>query len=388
MNSIPGYAAPLEPISAVDALAPAFRRTRSILAAPFRLGIFLKICFFVALAESGFLSAAISYPIQGANAFTHSKHAMLQPANSFLADGWSAAGALGAGLLLVLVAMTVVGVAVGCIAVYLLCRLRFTILDLAIYRQGSVRRAWNKYGRQTWRYFGMTILAGLLFLLMMAAVVGPFIPAFVRIGRTMSRSHPDPSVVFGLVLPLVGAILVLSFVGVLVDAVIRDFLLPSMAVEDASIESALRRFFGLLRNSVGSMALYLFMRTLVSMAMSAGLGIILVIPVAMVGLLAYAGGAVLYHSLSMGGAQILFFAYVVVAAAIVLLLYFLAMVTVFGVTGVFKLCYAVVFFGARYPALGDRLEAGPADQHDGGQLPLHPPPVPNVFSAVEPPPVW
>ncbi|HVJ08305.1 MAG TPA: hypothetical protein VM554_07960 [Acidisarcina sp.] len=386
MNSIAGYSAPLKPISAVDALVPAFRRTRSILAAPFRLGFFLKICFFVALAESGFLSAAISYPVRGANAFPYSRAVHLHPATNFLADGWGIVGALSMGLLLLFAVVAILGIALLCVALYLLCRLRLTVLDLAIYRQGLIRKAWSRYRQQTWRYFGITLLAGLAFLLMFAAVIGPFLPAFIRIARTTNASSPDSYVMFRLLLPFLGAILALSFLGVLVDAVIRDFLLPPMAIEDASIESALARFFGVLRSGMGSTVLYLFLRTVISTLLSACLGIVLVIPVALLGLLAYAGGAVLYHSLWMGGAQFLFLIYVAAAATVLLLLYFSSMVTVFGVTGVFKLCYAVIYFGARYPALGALLES----QFGATPIPPEPrlPRPPGDLPMIEPPPVW
>jgi hypothetical protein len=276
--------------------------------------------------------------------------------------------------------------AVWCLVIYLFCRLRLTVLDLAIYREGSVRRAWRKYSRQAWRYFGVTILVVLVFLLMLAAVIGPFIPAFVRIARSMDPAHPDPFAMMGLMLPLVGAIVMLSLIGLVVDAVIRDFLLPQMAVEDASIEASLRRFFGLLRQDFGQMALYFFMRILLTFALSASLGIILIIPVAMLALVAVALGVPLYHSLWMGGGAIFFVLYAAAAGSVILLLYFLAVTVVFGVTSIFKLCYAVLFFGSRYPELGSLL--GPAAPQEPLPLPQQPPEPPPGLPAIEPPPLW
>jgi hypothetical protein len=392
MNAIPEYSAAGENIkahfSAVDAIAPAFRRTRSILAAPFRLGFFIKICLIAALTESGFFSAVFSYPVQGANAMAHAgTHALPGTApSSFLADGLGAVGALGVAVLLAFLVLAVVGLAVWCLVIYLFCRLRFTVLDLAIYREGSIRRAWRKYARQAWRYFGLTILVVLVFLLIMAAVIGPFIPAFVRVARSMDPTHPDPFAMLGLMLPLVGAILLLSLIGLVVDAIIRDFLLPQMAVEDASIEAALHRFFGLLRHDFGQMVLYLFMRILLTFALSASLGIILVIPVAMLALVAVALGVPLYHSLWMGGAPIFFVLYAAAAGSVVLLLYFLAITVVFGVTSIFKLCYAVLFFGSRYAELGSLLN--PAAQEEPVHLPQQPPEPPPGLPVIEPPPLW
>jgi len=66
----------MTPLSPLDALGPAFRRTREVLAEPFRLGFFLKIALIAALTQPSFYSASISYPIDGAQFafFPHTGH--------------------------------------------------------------------------------------------------------------------------------------------------------------------------------------------------------------------------------------------------------------------------------------------------------------------------
>src|SRR5271170_44227 len=59
------YLVRMTSLSPLDALGPAFRRTREVLAAPFRLGFFLKIALIAALTQPTFYSATISYPIRG-----------------------------------------------------------------------------------------------------------------------------------------------------------------------------------------------------------------------------------------------------------------------------------------------------------------------------------
>ena len=59
------YLVRMTSLSPLDALGPAFRRTREVLAAPFRLGFFLKIALVAALTQPSFYSATISYPIRG-----------------------------------------------------------------------------------------------------------------------------------------------------------------------------------------------------------------------------------------------------------------------------------------------------------------------------------
>jgi hypothetical protein len=388
MSAIPGFPGMQKPVSATDAIAPALRRVRSILVEPFRLGFFLKICLIFALAEAGFVSASFSYPIQGVNAGLRHGHKFGPGANQFLVDGMGALGALGVGLLLVIIGVGIIIVLLWVTMIYLFCRLRFTALDLALYRQGRVRQAWRKYRRQGWRYFGLNLLVGLVFLLVMAAVLGPFIPAFVRVARSMDPAHPNPVTMFSLLLPLLGGIIFLSILWWVVDAVIRDFLLPPMAIEDAPIESALERFFTLLRADFGQVSLYLFMRLLVNFALSACLWIAALVPLGLLALACFGVGALLYHSLWQGGGAgaFVFILYAVGAGSLILILYFLCVTAIFGTVGAFKQCYAFTFFGARYPLLGALLDGGTASV-DG--IANEPPPTPSShFPAIEPPPVW
>ena len=362
MSAIPGFSGLEKPVSATDALGPAFRRVRSILAEPFRLGLFLKLCLTFALAEAGFVSASFTYPIQGSQAAMRHAHQFAPGQNNFLADGLGSVGALGLGLLLLILGIGIIALLIWVVMIYLFCRLRFTALDLALYREGRVRQAWRKYRRQGWRYFGLNLLLGLVFLLVAVAVIGPFIPAFIRIARTMDPAHPNPVAIFSLLLPLLGAIIFLSILWWLADAVIRDFLLPPMAIEDAPIESALERFFSLLRGDFGQVSLYMFMRLIVTFALSACLWIVAMIPLGVLGLACFGVGAVLYRSFwQAGGAgAFVFVLYAVGAGSLCLILYFLCITSIFGTIGVFKQCYAFVFFGARYPLLGALLDGGTA----------------------------
>jgi hypothetical protein len=388
MSSIPGFSGLQQPVSATDAIGPAFRRVRSILAEPFRLGFFLKLCLIFALAEAGFVSASFSYPIQGTNAAIRHGNKFAPATSNFLADGLGSIGALGLGLLLLIVAAVMIAILVWVVAVYLFCRLRFTALDLALYREGRVRQAWRKYRRQGWRYFGLTLLCGVVFLLVMAAVLGPFVPAFVRIAKSMDPAHPNPVAIFSLMLPLLGAIIFLSILWWVVDAVIRDFLLPPMAIEDAPIESAVERFFALMRADFGQVALYLFMRLIVTFALSACLWIAAFIPLGVLALVCFGVGVPLYHSFWQGGGAgaFIFILYVVGAGCAFLVLYLIAITAIFGTVGAFKQCYAFTFFGARYPLLGALLEGGPAPSD---VVLNEPPPTPPMnLPAIEPPPVW
>src|SRR6187402_39264 len=57
----------MTPISPLDALGPAFARTREVLGQPFRFLFFLKIALIAALTQPSFMSSLISYPMQAVN---------------------------------------------------------------------------------------------------------------------------------------------------------------------------------------------------------------------------------------------------------------------------------------------------------------------------------
>src|ERR1700749_2872289 len=147
----------MKTLSPADALGPAFRRAREVMAAPFRLGFFLKIALVAALTQPGFYSVIISYPAQGVQLAAGA--AMKHPSRlNFAFANPSGIGAVGGGasgvaVFVIFAVMLLIGLLVWVLATYLFCRLRFTLFDMVVYRQGRVREAWAKYGPQTWRYF-------------------------------------------------------------------------------------------------------------------------------------------------------------------------------------------------------------------------------------------
>lgn len=376
-------------LSPVDAIGPAFRRARAVMAAPFRLGFFLKIALVAALTQPGFYSAIISYPAQGvqgaAGAAMRHGRSTFPPASNFAGGIGAFAG--GVSFAVIAIALLVV-IAIWVLSTYFFCRLRFTLFDLVVYKQGRVRQAWAKYGPQTWRYFGVMLLASFAFLILAAASAGPF---FVHMLGTMKGfgaqgPNPNPWPFLAQMLPLIGICLLLALVWTVVDAVLQDFVLPPMAIEDAPIEGAFGRFFALLGEDFGSVLVYLLLRFVLATAISWVLMIVVFLVLMVLGLGALAVGFGLYHALWSGGVGLqVVFAMIVAAMALVLLaLYLLAIIAVYGTAAVFKQSYAAYFFGSRYPELGYRLEP-PEEDLVGVRIEQPLPPMPPLQ---EPPPVW
>lgn len=376
----------MNPVSAIDAIGPAFRRTRSILFEPFRLGPFFKLALVAALAEG---CAGARFPTNASN-FNFGGHH--KPNLSLLAshalDPHLPAGITAVVVLVALLIGLLIVIPLMLLITYLLCRLRLTVLDLVIYRRGRVGEAWSKYGRASWRYFGLSLLIGFVFLTMLALSIAPFVPLLMRVFGSVAQqgaaANPWPALVA--LLPVFGIVLLLSLVAVLVKTVVRDFLLPPMALEDASIGTAFDRFVEAARGDVAGFAIYVLLRFVLLAGLAIASMIVVLVPFALLGLMGFGVGALLYHLLWAGGlgGRAIVIAYGAVAGLIFTALYILAMIAVFGTLGIFKRSYAIIFFGSRYSALGNLLEPPPAPV-----VPVDAPePPPTMFPGAEAPPAW
>ncbi len=147
----------MQPMSPVDVISPAFRRTRTLLYppgsapglnAPFRFGFFLKIVAIAALTQGniygfvfGIAFEALFIVAMGAGAAgiglgIHRAH----PPNSAPAPAF---------ITFAVIAFAVIAIPIGLLFAWIWCRLRFTLFDLVLYRHGRVARAWSPYRSQT-----------------------------------------------------------------------------------------------------------------------------------------------------------------------------------------------------------------------------------------------
>jgi len=385
----------MTPLSPLDALGPAFRRTREVLAAPFRLGFFLKIALIAALTQPSFYSASVSYPLQGANFAT--LQSMGHKSGFSAGDHFLPGPGLAAFGLVALVAVAMIMLAIWVLFSYLYCRLRFTLFDLVVYKRGRVGQAWSAYGRQSWRYFGLVILVSLAFMALAVIVIGPamlnLIRAFkplVAASRASSGPAANPFPVFGAMLPLVAAILALGLLWAVVDSLMQDFLLPPMAIDDAPLESAFGRFFRLLKTDFGPVVVYVLLRFAVGIGLTWILMLLVFVVLLLAGLAIFGVGVLLYHLLwaSLVG-KVVCVALGILAALVAIVVYLVAIISVYGISAVFKQSYAVYFLGGRYPELGARLEPPPPLIESPEPPPVAPPSAPPELPPLgDAPPVW
>jgi hypothetical protein len=163
---------------------------------------------------------------------------------------------------------------------------------------------------------------------------------------------------------LIGVVLLVislaAIAGSLINTTLGSFVLPHMALEDASIPDALSDVWSDIAAEPWQYIFFVLLRFLTTLLASIVCAIVLVIPFAIVvGIGALI--VVFLKTVSTGLAVLLG----VPAAILVLGLFFLAGVIVSGTIGTYRRNYALMFYGGRYPLLGNIL-----------QPPLPPPPMP------------
>ena len=382
----------MTPLSPLDALGPAFRRTREVMATPFRPGFFLKIALIAALTQPSFYSASISYPVQGAQ-FAALKGAGHRYSSDFGGAHLAAPPGLAAIGMIAFAVGALVLLAIWIVFAYLSCRLRFTLFDLVVSKRGLVGRAWSAYGRQSWRYFGLVILVSLAFMVVAVVLIGPTLVNAIRVVRPLAAAGPNgnPFPLLGAMLPMLAAIFVVGALWAVVDSLMQDFLLPPMAIEDAPLESAFSRFFTLLRSNFGPVAIYVLLRFAMGLALTWILMLAFGLILLAAGLAIFGIGTLLYHALwaSLAG-QVFCVALALLVGVIFLAAYFAGIVSIYGFSAVFKQSYAAYFFGGRYRELGERLEPPPAVIAElPSAPPAEPPSAPTGFPPLsDTPAVW
>jgi hypothetical protein len=274
---------------------------------------------------------------------------------------WIAASV--AGVLLVIV--------VSLFVFYLITRLRFAFFHCLIYKTKEIRPGWHLYREPAGRFFWLNVVVGLCFLALVGLLSLPFLAGFWRLFQETRRvGHPDIGMVLSLVLPLIPIILVLVLVGLVADLVLRDWMMPHYALDNATAGEAWADVWASIKAEHRQFLAYILLRVVLPMIAMVALFMVLLIPGA---ILAGAFGAVEYgvHSAfanSTGGAALAgrilegFFGMV----ALVFML--LAGICLGGPlsTGIRE--YALIFYGGRYPVLGDIL-APPAPEFLHGAAP-------------------
>jgi hypothetical protein len=208
------------------------------------------------------------------------------------------------------------------------------------------------------RYFIASLIIGLIFLFVLVLVALPFVFGFYRLYLSDQAGEPfNVGGVFLLLLPFIGIVICLCLVAYAVNAVMHDFILPHMALENKSFMEAWAAVKPRIGAEKGSFAMYLLMRLLVPMAAYIAQIIVMIIPlVIVIGVLVLTGVGI--YTVFEGATGVI--AFIGIFIEVVLGLIGLAFVLLLGVglggpIATWIRNYALLFYGGRYQALGDLL---------------------------------
>jgi len=333
-------------ISAVDSVSLAIRRTRDFLFRPFAWGTFLKLGLVAIITEGLGSNIHGSGGDNGKNVPSIHTPGLDWP---FHFEPYKIAVALAAMALALVIVFFVV---------YLITRLRFAYFHCLAYNVREIRPGWEIYREQAGRFFWLNVGVGFGFLVVMIGIALPFIKGFVKLfHETHEGGQFDWGLLLSLILPLIPILTLFILAGVLSDLVLRDWMLPHYALEDATAGEAWSAVWRNVMAEKKQFFVYALLRVVLPFIASVCVFMVVAIP----GLVLLGVIAALEYGLhsafadATGGA----------AAAGAMLQVFFGLIA-FGFTLLLSIClggplstgvreYALVFYGGRYRLLGEIL---------------------------------
>jgi hypothetical protein len=338
------------PISAVDAINPAFQHAKQQLFQPFRFGQWARLALVGLLA--GELGSGGGY--NGNFNIPSSTHRQ-GGTEHFLSQGWP--HLLGDHPLMfasVIAALVVVGIGLIVLFTYIGSVMRFILFDSVVAKECHIRKGWGERRREGYLLFVWQITLMLLSLAAFVIVIGvPVVFAWVLGWFAHPAEHVLGLVVGGILLFLVFFAVVVGFA--VVHVMTKDFVVPQMALENLNAFEGWSRLWLWLNAEKGGYAAYIGMK--IVLAVGAGIAITIVSLIVIVALLIPIGGAGAMIWISAKSAGLTWNVYtitlVVAAAAIVLAVFVFAISMLSVPVAVFFPAYSIYFLAARYPALAD-----------------------------------
>jgi hypothetical protein len=329
----------MRPLSAVDAIAPAWNHTRRLLIAPRSWRLLLKIGAVAFFANMG--GGSFSSPYPGRDHLPG-----LSPA-------------IAASIFALALVIGSIGLLIALALFYLGSRLQFVLFEIVLRRDTTVAPIWRRYGRATWYWMGLKLAFFVIALLCIAPLLIPIVLHLIH--SFGSGTNVEQQAFAGFFLAILGFGLAIFAVLIVIGAgytLLHDFGLPFMALEGTPLTETVRRVFSLVRAEPGQMLLYLVMRVLLTFAGALIFEVALFFGL-LIALIPLGGlGVVLWAALHHGGTggHVLMIASWVVLSIILFVLLIMAVVVTFGYLHTFLEAYALYFLGGRYPLVGQYLE--------------------------------
>ena len=341
----------MQPLNAIDAIAPAFTRTHETLAHPFRIGRAWKLCASQYLAVGG--SMFIPYPL-----FFFFAARMAPAGNPFSRVILLVAGLFYTVLLLLLL--------------YFGGRMELVAFEMLVTRAKFIAPMWRRYSARMWPWLGWKVVVGTIAALVVCGA------AYVPLKHAMSEMapmmvpmgpKPDPIAMQNMVKQIVrveSVFFALFFLLKIPSTLFNDFVLPFFVLEDISMATAIKRGLEVCAVDPLQIVLYIVMKPILFIVGCIMLEIAVLIcsiPFIIIGVI-----GVIISSVALGHNNPI--GIIAMVLAMIAFYGFIFWVTIgaFGYLMTLLEAYGIYFLGGRYPLLGNMLEPGPG-------YPFTPPPV-------------
>ncbi len=312
------------PLSATEAVRPAFACTWRRLAERFRLGFWLRVSVIVMTTGNFFGSCSLD----NFNNYVPSSHdPAFEELRPFLPPGLK----LGP-LMPYLVIIAVVFIVVAIHWTYAASVSHFILFETVLDGQCELKQAWERWKRQGFRFFLWSLAFFLATLL--AFAVAP------------------------------GAWLAIGLAGFFIGAVARDFLVPVMALENRNVLDGWRQLLAMMREEKMTYTRYLLMKLLLALVSTLVFGVltffvclIAAIPLAGLG----AGIVAIWKAAALTWTRVTVSSVEILGMGALAYLLFIASL-VSAPAAYFFQAYAIYFMAGRYPLLAGRMESSRSQQ--------------------------
>jgi hypothetical protein len=330
-------------LNALDAISPAFSRTKLVIFSPFRMGRTWKLAATAYLSIMG--TMFLPYPLI---------------AFYFIPLVHQFGGRSGVAIL---VSVTTAITFIYLWIFYLCSRLRFAYFDIVSNRGEFVAPAWRKYGAQSFKWTAFKVGLGTLAIAAVALPMSAYIKHLIA-GVASMHLEQGQTPLAAMFTELFTGYAVILFVYLLLglffwgSSLLSDFIVPSLALEDTTIELAFQRLGQLIRREPGQFVLYALLK--MGLAISGYIAQMIVFCTAIivvflvVGLVEWTLGMLLHA----GGVPMAVLSVIgmIVSTLLMFFLMFYGMFLGMGTVLTFLEAYALYFLGGRYPMLGELLD--------------------------------
>jgi hypothetical protein len=270
---------PLTPISAVDCVRPAVSRAENILLHPMRWSRWWRLAMLgLATGEAATQGFNFNFPSSGdwskiANAGGSGGATASAPDVSSLPHIPGLSDARIAFIITVLVVgfatLLIVHLWVSSVA-------RFMLLDAVATGRYRLREGWKRWGSQGFRYFLFQLLFLAANFAVMLLIFGiPLLLAWKA--GVFSHFKERWGVLLMELMVALPVYLLVALVFALFGLMVKDFVVPVIALEHITIPEAIRKVWSMVKSAKGNYAIYVLIKIVLAIAIGIGLTIVYVI---------------------------------------------------------------------------------------------------------------